>query len=152
MEMMGRLATADWSGMAESGLTRYLWEIRRFPMLEPLEEYMLAKRWRVNAAASAISGQRDLALPRRSSQLRAATAGCFLATWRRRVAMRIRIGGIPGRMLTHQPIATKRVKMIDQNSFRFLSAIFPSQISDRYLRHTLASHGCCSRGNPAGRK
>jgi len=32
--------------MAESGLTRYLWEIRRFSMLEPHEEYMLAKRWR----------------------------------------------------------------------------------------------------------
>src|SRR5271169_1875915 len=43
---MGRLATADWSVTAESGLTGYLWEIRRFPMLEPHEEYMLAKRWR----------------------------------------------------------------------------------------------------------
>ncbi len=31
---------------AESGLTHYLEEIRRFPMLEPQEEYMLAKRWR----------------------------------------------------------------------------------------------------------
>src|SRR6185312_12570638 len=30
----------------ESGLSRYLAEIRRFPMLEPQEEYMLAKRWR----------------------------------------------------------------------------------------------------------
>src|ERR1700759_5223611 len=30
----------------ETGLTRYLEEIRRFPMLEPQEEYMLAKRWR----------------------------------------------------------------------------------------------------------
>ena len=30
----------------ESGLTRYLEEIRRFPMLEPQEEYMLAKSWR----------------------------------------------------------------------------------------------------------
>jgi RNA polymerase sigma-32 factor len=29
-----------------SGLGRYLDEIRRFPMLEPEEEYMLAKRWR----------------------------------------------------------------------------------------------------------
>lgn len=28
-----------------AGLTRYLEEIRRFPMLEPNEEYMLAKRW-----------------------------------------------------------------------------------------------------------
>jgi RNA polymerase sigma-32 factor len=30
----------------EPGLTHYLEEIRRFPMLEPHEEYMLAKRWR----------------------------------------------------------------------------------------------------------
>ena len=30
----------------ESGLSRYLAEIRKFPMLEPQEEYMFAKRWR----------------------------------------------------------------------------------------------------------
>src|SRR5476649_1100771 len=30
----------------ESVLARYLAEIKRFPMLEPQEEYMLAKRWR----------------------------------------------------------------------------------------------------------
>ena len=29
-----------------NGLSRYLEEIRRFPMLEPGQEYMLAKRWR----------------------------------------------------------------------------------------------------------
>ena len=33
----------------ESGLSRYLTEIRRFPMLAPQEEYMLAKRWREHA-------------------------------------------------------------------------------------------------------
>jgi RNA polymerase sigma-32 factor len=37
----------------ESGLTRYLNEIRRFPMLEPQEEYMLAKRWREHADSDA---------------------------------------------------------------------------------------------------
>jgi RNA polymerase sigma-32 factor len=31
---------------ADGGLSRYLQEIRQFPMLEPNEEYMLAKRWR----------------------------------------------------------------------------------------------------------
>jgi RNA polymerase sigma-32 factor len=31
---------------AEGGLSRYLAEIRRFPMLEPQEEFMLAKSWR----------------------------------------------------------------------------------------------------------
>jgi RNA polymerase sigma-32 factor len=30
----------------ESGLSRYLAEIRKFPMLEPHQEYMFAKRWR----------------------------------------------------------------------------------------------------------
>ncbi|NDB67788.1 MAG: RNA polymerase sigma factor RpoH [Methylocystaceae bacterium] len=32
--------------VAEGGLAQYLAEIRRFPMLEPQQEYMLAKRWR----------------------------------------------------------------------------------------------------------
>jgi len=30
---------------ADGGLTRYLQEIKQFPMLEPNQEYMLAKRW-----------------------------------------------------------------------------------------------------------
>jgi len=30
----------------ENGLSRYLTEIRKFPLLEPEEEYMLAKRWK----------------------------------------------------------------------------------------------------------
>ena len=37
---------AGYLALAEGGLTRYLAEIRNFPMLEPEEEYMLAKRWR----------------------------------------------------------------------------------------------------------
>jgi RNA polymerase sigma-32 factor len=43
---MAWLATADQRASAESGLTRYIEGIRRVPMLEPHEEYMLAKRWR----------------------------------------------------------------------------------------------------------
>jgi RNA polymerase sigma-32 factor len=43
---MGRLATADWSVTAESGLTSYLRQIQRFPVLERHDEYMLSKRWR----------------------------------------------------------------------------------------------------------
>src|SRR5260370_8002695 len=39
-------ATADQRVTAQSGLARYIEEIRRVPMLEPHEEYMLAKRWR----------------------------------------------------------------------------------------------------------
>jgi RNA polymerase sigma-32 factor len=34
---------------AEGNLARYLQEIRKFPMLQPEEEYMLAKRWREHA-------------------------------------------------------------------------------------------------------
>src|SRR5215470_403598 len=43
---MAWLATADQKVTAESGVTRYLEEIRRVPMLEPQDEFMLAKRWR----------------------------------------------------------------------------------------------------------
>src|SRR5258708_1372159 len=39
-------AAASPTRSVEFGLTRYLEEIRRFPMLEPQEEFMLAKRWR----------------------------------------------------------------------------------------------------------
>ena len=31
---------------SEGGLSRYLAEIRKFPLLDPQDEYMLAKRWR----------------------------------------------------------------------------------------------------------
>ncbi len=48
---------------AEGGLSRYLDEIRRFPMLEPQEEYMLAKSWREH-------GDRDAAHKLVTSHLR----------------------------------------------------------------------------------
>src|SRR5216110_3227639 len=48
---------------AESGLARYLEEIRRFPMLEPQDEFMLAKRWREH-------GDRDAAHKLVTSHLR----------------------------------------------------------------------------------
>src|SRR5688572_7007319 len=41
---MATLSVPSISG--EGNLTRYLQEIRKFPMLEPNEEYMLAKRWK----------------------------------------------------------------------------------------------------------
>src|SRR5215831_2749408 len=46
VEIMGRLATADSNVTTKSGLRCYLWKIQRFPMMEPHEEYVLAKRWR----------------------------------------------------------------------------------------------------------
>src|SRR3954453_12273213 len=48
---------------AESGLSRYLEEIRKFPMLEPQDEYTLAKRWREH-------GDRDAAHKLITSHLR----------------------------------------------------------------------------------
>ena len=48
---------------AEGGLSHYLDQIRRFPMLEPKEEYMLAKRWREH-------GDRDAAHRLVTSHLR----------------------------------------------------------------------------------
>lgn len=48
---------------ADGGLARYLAEIRRFPMLEPQEEYMLAKSWREH-------GDRDAAHKLVTSHLR----------------------------------------------------------------------------------
>ncbi len=48
---------------AEGGLSRYLEEIRRFPMLEPQQEYMLAKSWREH-------GDRDAAHQLVTSHLR----------------------------------------------------------------------------------
>ena len=39
----------------ETSLSRYLQEIRRFPMLEPDEEFMLAKRWREHDDTDAAS-------------------------------------------------------------------------------------------------
>src|SRR5271163_1537194 len=51
---------------AEPGLTHYLEEIRRFPMLERPEEYMLARRWREH-------GDRDAAHKLVTSHLRLVT-------------------------------------------------------------------------------
>jgi len=47
----------------ETGLSRYLEEIRRFPMLEPQQEYMLARSWREH-------GDRDAAHKLVTSHLR----------------------------------------------------------------------------------
>src|SRR3984893_15097250 len=46
---------------AEPGLTHYLEEIRRFPMLERREEYMLAKRWRERSQRGAQAGNQPSA-------------------------------------------------------------------------------------------
>ncbi len=57
--MSNKLPTVGSAG----GLARYLEEIRQFPMLEPQEEYMLAKRWREE-------GDRDAAHKLVTSHLR----------------------------------------------------------------------------------
>ena len=61
-----------------SGLTSYFEKIRRFPMLEPHEEYMLAKRWREH-------GDRDAAHKLVTSHLRLVT----------KIATRYRGYGLP---------------------------------------------------------
>src|SRR6201992_2448620 len=49
--------------VSEGGLSKYLDEIRKFPMLEPQDEYMLAKSWREH-------GDRDAAHRLVTSHLR----------------------------------------------------------------------------------
>src|SRR3984893_9583688 len=61
--IMAWLATAYQKVTAECGVTRYLEEIRRVPMLEPQDEFMLAKRWREH-------GDRDAAHKLVNSHLR----------------------------------------------------------------------------------
>jgi RNA polymerase sigma-32 factor len=60
---MARVTTGWPILSAESDLTHYLEEIRRFPMLDRQEEFMLAKRWREN-------GDRDAAHKLVTSHLR----------------------------------------------------------------------------------
>jgi RNA polymerase sigma-32 factor len=62
----------------ETGVTQYPEQIRRFPMLEPQEEFMLAKRWREH-------GDRDAAHKLVTSHLRLVA----------KVAMRYRGYGLP---------------------------------------------------------
>jgi RNA polymerase sigma-32 factor len=44
----------------EAGLNRYLAEIKKFPILSPEEEYMLAKRWREHGDTEAAAKRADL--------------------------------------------------------------------------------------------
>jgi RNA polymerase sigma-32 factor len=60
--MAAQIASFSFAGV-ESSLPQYLQEIRRFPMLEPQDEYMLAKRWREH-------GDRDAAHKLVTSHLR----------------------------------------------------------------------------------
>src|SRR5690349_23107475 len=61
----------------EAGLNRYLAEIKKFPILSPEEEYMLAKRWRehgdTEAAAKLVNSHLRLvskiAIDRKSTRL-----------------------------------------------------------------------------------
>ena len=74
----------------EQGMSRYLTEIRKFPMLEPDEEFMLAKAWVDNGdresahklvtshlrlAAKIAMGYRGYVLPSAASGLRPTPCG-----------------------------------------------------------------------------
>jgi RNA polymerase sigma-32 factor len=76
---MAQSTTATLILMGENGLARYLEEIRRFAMLEPQEEFMLAKRWRDH-------GDRDAAHKLVTSHLRLVA----------KIALRYRGYGLPG--------------------------------------------------------
>ena len=52
----------------EGNLSRYLSEIRKFPLLEPQEEFMLAKRWREHGDSQEL-GQRKHMLAQALKQL-----------------------------------------------------------------------------------
>jgi RNA polymerase sigma-32 factor len=60
---MGKRTVALRFATGDFGLARYLDQVRRFPMLEPHQEYMLAKRWREH-------GDRDAAHQLVTSHLR----------------------------------------------------------------------------------
>jgi RNA polymerase sigma-32 factor len=70
--------TALWITAAEGGLPKYMNEICRYPMLEPQEEYALAKNWREH-------GDRDAAHRLVTSHLRLVS----------KIAMRYRGYGLP---------------------------------------------------------
>ena len=50
---MARTASLPAIASGEAGLQRYLQDIRQFPMLQPEEEFMLAKRWKEHGDAKA---------------------------------------------------------------------------------------------------
>ena len=102
----------------ETGLTRYLEEIRRFPMLEPQEEYMLAKRWREH-------GDRDAAHRLVTSHLRLVA----------KIAMGYRGYGLPIDVGLMQ--AVKRFE--PERGFRF--ATMPCGGSRRPSRNTSCARG-----------
>src|SRR5260370_16187001 len=53
MNATGTLRALPSSLTPEGNLSRYLQEIRKFPLLEPQQEFMLAKRWREHGDSKA---------------------------------------------------------------------------------------------------
>ena len=97
--------TAARSTTAEPSLARYLAQIRRFPLLEPEQEYTLAKRWREG-------GDRDAAQQLVTSHLRLAA----------KVAMGFRGYGLPiSEMISEASVGLMRaVELFEPDKgFRF---------------------------------
>ena len=65
----------------EASLSRYLEEIRRFPMLQPQEEYMLAKRFLEHERFARSASSRDVA-PASRCQDRHGVSWIRIADWR----------------------------------------------------------------------
>src|SRR5256885_2988750 len=117
---------------AEPGLTHYFEEIRRFPMLERQEEYMLAKRWREH-------GHRDAAHKLVTSHLRLVT----------KIARDYRGYGLP----ISEAISEGNVGLMQaverfepEKGFRF--ATYPVVGSKRRTWNTTCAPGRWGRGVP----
>ena len=117
----------------ETGLTRYLEEIRRFPMLEPQEEFMLAKRWREH-------GDRDAAHRLVTSHLRLVA----------KIAMGYRGYGLPiseviseGNVGLMQAVKRAfRAKHDVRHAINELYKLLPPDLASTEQAKQLYEHGC----------
>ena len=121
----------------ETGLSRYLEEIRRFPMLEPQEEYMLAKSWREH-------GDRDAAHQLVTSHLRLVA----------RIAMGYRGYGLPiGEVISEGNVGLMQaVKLFDPDKGFRLATYAMWWIRAAIQEYILRSWSLVKMGTTAAQK
>ena len=122
---------------AHGGLTRYLEEIRQFPMLEPQQEYMLAKSWREH-------GDRDAAHELVTSHLRLVA----------RIAMGYRGYGLPiGEVISEGNVGLMQaVKRFDPDSGFRLATYAMWWIRAAIQEYILRSWSLVKMGTTAAQK
>jgi RNA polymerase sigma-32 factor len=122
---------------AHGGLTRYLEEIRQFPMLEPQQEYMLAKSWREH-------GDRDAAHELVTSHLRLVA----------RIAMGYRGYGLPiGEVISEGNVGLMQaVKRFDPDKGFRLATYAMWWIRAAIQEYILRSWSLVKRGTTAAQK